>query len=136
MPASKVGRHGLEPRRSLMKKCPQCELEFANGRGLHFHLKSHARNAVEAYTSPGGRRQYLLKTRGHRCENCGLSEWMGQPIPITMEHIDGNSDNNVDSNLKLLCPNCHAQTPTFAGKNKGRFITKRNSYRAQYRMTT
>ena len=59
--------------------------------------------------------------RGHKCEECQLTEWNNEPIPLELEHIDGIKTNNEQSNLKLLCPNCHAQTPTWRGKqNKGR----------------
>lgn len=49
----------------------------------------------------------------HQCEKCGLSEWNKKPIPIELHHIDGNSQNNNLSNLEILCPNCHHQTPNF-----------------------
>lgn len=55
-----------------------------------------------------------------KCNHCGLDQWMGKPIPLELDHIDGNHYNNNLSNLQLLCPNCHAQTPTHAGKNKGK----------------
>jgi len=72
-------------------------------------------------------RSFLLKTRGHRCEVCSLQEWMGSPIPIEMDHIDGNHSNNLLSNLRLLCPNCHAQTDTWKSKNKGKGRFSRSS---------
>ena len=55
-----------------------------------------------------------------KCKECGISkEWNGKPITIELDHIDGNSHNNLLSNLRWLCPNCHSQTPTFKGrKNK------------------
>lgn len=53
------------------------------------------------------------------CSNCGLSEWMGKPITLEIEHIDGNFYNNFEPNLTLLCPNCHSQTDTYKAKNKG-----------------
>lgn len=53
-----------------------------------------------------------------RCENCGLTEWMGKIIPLELHHKDGNHSNNDLDNLQLLCPNCHAQTDTYKGKNK------------------
>lgn len=57
----------------------------------------------------------------HQCQNCGLTEWLGDPIPLELEHIDGNHQNNNLDNLSLLCPNCHAKTPTYRGKNKGSY---------------
>ncbi len=54
----------------------------------------------------------------YKCENCGLTEWLGKPLSLQLDHIDGNHQNNTLSNLKILCPNCHSQTNTFAGKNR------------------
>lgn len=53
----------------------------------------------------------------HKCEDCGLTEWMKQTIPLELHHIDGNRYNNSLSNLKLLCPNCHALTDNYRAKN-------------------
>ncbi|MBK5306008.1 MAG: HNH endonuclease [Frankiaceae bacterium] len=67
-------------------------------------------------------RQRLLREGvfDHRCDCCGLSEWNGQPIPLELDHIDGDRTNNEIENLRLLCPNCHAQTATYRGRNVGR----------------
>jgi len=64
-------------------------------------------------------KKHLLKTRPYQCEECLLSEWKGNPIPLELHHIDGNSENNKKENLKLLCPNCHFFTPTYRSKNIG-----------------
>ena len=53
----------------------------------------------------------------HICEVCGLTEWMNKPIPLEVDHIDGIRNNHILSNLRLICPNCHAQTDTYKGKN-------------------
>lgn len=66
----------------------------------------------------------LLAIRGNRCEQCGLTEWNGQTIPLELHHVDGDTFNNELENLQLLCPNCHAQTDNYCGKNK-----KTNSYK-------
>jgi 5-methylcytosine-specific restriction endonuclease McrA len=52
------------------------------------------------------------------CEICHITEWNGQPITIELDHIDGNRNNHSLENLKMLCPNCHSQTPTFRGKKR------------------
>jgi hypothetical protein len=51
------------------------------------------------------------------CSGCGLDQWLGAPIPLELDHIDGDIENNSIGNLRLLCPNCHALTPTYRGKN-------------------
>lgn len=52
-----------------------------------------------------------------KCENCGITEWMDKPIILQLHHKDGNHNNNILSNLMVLCPNCHSQTDNFAGKS-------------------
>jgi 5-methylcytosine-specific restriction endonuclease McrA len=52
-----------------------------------------------------------------QCEKCGLDEWQGQIIPLELHHFDGNKRNHKIRNLQMLCPNCHAQTDTYCGKN-------------------
>ena len=52
-----------------------------------------------------------------KCEICGITEWMGNPISLQLHHKDGKRTNNQLDNLQILCPNCHSQTDTYAGKN-------------------
>ena len=51
----------------------------------------------------------------NKCENCGISEWNGNPLNCQLHHIDGDPTNNTLENLQILCPNCHAQTDTYSG---------------------
>lgn len=61
-------------------------------------------------------KRYLL-TQDAKCQLCGLTEWQGRSINFEMDHIDGNNKNNMLTNVRLLCPNCHSQTDTWRYRN-------------------
>ena len=67
-------------------------------------------------------KRYLLeqKVLDAVCSECGGTTWRGQPIPLELDHRNGDHRDNELANLRLLCPNCHALTPTYRGKNRGR----------------
>lgn len=113
-------------RKVTLKKCATCgeEKEGRNkncrsciDQGMPWRITNKTNS--EGIKNAGTLRRYLLKTREKICNNCGLSKWLGQNIPLEVDHIDGRADNNKEENLRLLCPNCHAMTPTYKSKNKG-----------------
>lgn len=66
-------------------------------------------------------REFILFSRDYSCESCGWGERHpndGAPL-VQVDHIDGDSQNNDVSNLKVLCPNCHSKTPHHGARNKG-----------------
>ncbi|WP_107705768.1 HNH endonuclease signature motif containing protein [Nocardioides allogilvus] len=66
-------------------------------------------------------RTYLLADQGGRCAICaGGTEWNNLELRFVLDHIDGDSENNHRENLRLICPNCDSQLPTFKARNRGR----------------
>jgi hypothetical protein len=54
----------------------------------------------------------------NKCDQCGLENWNGKHLSMELDHIDGDRTNHNLNNLRMLCPNCHAQTETYRAKNK------------------
>lgn len=75
-------------------------------------------------------KRYLIETEGHACKICEGTTWNEQPIPLVLDHINGNPDDWRVENLRLICPNCDAQTPTYKSKNRG---NGRHSRRQRYK---
>ncbi len=67
-------------------------------------------------------KKYFLEKCNNRCSQCGWNKKNSKSgkVPLEIDHIDGNSENNLENNLRLLCPNCHALTPNFKNFNKGK----------------
>lgn len=116
-----VRRHGKE------RFCVYCGLKTRNKKFCSNKCQkdhewvSEKRKIEESGSAPSVQtsKRYLIETRGHICEICKGSEWMGQPIPLVKDHIDGNPENHSLLNLRVICCNCDAQTPTYKGRNKG-----------------
>lgn len=72
-------------------------------------------------------RTYLIQRLGEKCSRCGWEQRHPRTgrVPVEVEHIDGNFENNRPENLTLLCPNCHSLTETFRALNRGRGRPKR-----------
>lgn len=80
---------------------------------------------IEMYLVEGLKTQsYTLKAKlikkglkECKCESCNMHEWLGKEIPLELHHINGDHYDNRLENLQLLCPNCHALTDNYRGKN-------------------
>lgn len=111
--------------------CKQCSKEFKHGSSSTGTFCSNVcsqlnRREKELQRFLNGEvksrryiKAHLVREHGWVCMICKNAEWQGQPIPLELDHIDGNAGNCLPSNVRNLCPNCHAQTPTHKAKNKG-----------------
>lgn len=73
--------------------------------------------------------RYLREKYGNTCILCGwdrVNQSTGR-VPLEIDHIDGNSENNSESNLQLICPNCHSLTASFRNLNHGNGRTWRRT---------
>lgn len=86
---------------------------------------SHAKSLAEVLSSKSARhwkKRKLVRDGilAYKCAECGIVEWLGRPLALQIDHINGIHDDWRVENLRMLCPNCHSQTPTFAGRNMKR----------------
>lgn len=114
--------------KTIQKKIKELNLDISHFKGqgyLKGKTHNYRKKSIDYYLTENSHHQsYKLKLKlfsegikENKCENCGLTEWLGNSIPLELDHIDGVNTNNTLENLRILCPNCHSQTITYRGKN-------------------
>jgi len=79
-------------------------------------------------------RKYLFDKHGNVCQICNGKEWMGNPIPLLIDHKDGNPENHNIKNIRLICGNCDMLLPTYKSRNRGKGRKyRRDNYRKNKR---
>ncbi len=118
--------------KELVYICNYCKQEFkrryyasrppkyCSNHCQHEERKQNSIKLVEegSIREPSTLRRVLSDLYGYQCSSCSISDWNDQPITLQVDHINGDPGNNKLENLRLLCPNCHSQTPTYKGGNK------------------
>lgn len=87
--------------------------------------KAHTRSDDEVFIEnspetkgPAIARRLVAKGWSYACALCGTSQWMGKPLVLHLDHINGVHNDNRYVNLRLLCPNCHSQTDTYCNRRR------------------
>jgi len=77
---------------------------------------------IVAKNISGHIRRYLIEKFGKKCFLCGWTRInpTTKRVPLEIDHINGNAEDNSEDNLRLICPNCHSLNPTFRNLNKGK----------------
>jgi hypothetical protein len=120
-------------KRSIDRFCLTCKIKIKNKKNAKKYCSHSCQQVAQRkeiwknieegkYVKQHGKtiRDYLFSHREAVCEICKLDMWQNQKIPLDVDHIDGDANNNLPSNLRLICKNCHALTPTFGNKNRGK----------------
>lgn len=103
-----------------------CSIEHFTRKGQKGSASRYAKYSIEeilvensTYTNISKLKQRLINETSiaYKCAICGIDSWLNQSLCLHLDHINGiNNDNRIE-NLRFLCPNCHSQTSTYAGKN-------------------
>jgi Zn finger protein HypA/HybF involved in hydrogenase expression len=89
---------------------------------------------VDSIATGGVAKKYIIKQNlmPYKCEKCNNTGfWMGEPLTLQLDHINGINNDNRLENLRFLCPSCHSQTPTYSGK-KGENAKKKYIQRCNF----
>ena len=98
--------------------CFECSCEYKHKQNYQDFL-NHPEKYCRANYSPRVFKDDILKEQGNKCARCGNPPiHNGQPLVFILDHIDGHASNNRRENLRMICPNCDSQLPTYKSKNK------------------
>jgi hypothetical protein len=134
--------NSVQPKRKrIARECPACKKSFfkpksgsnqvfcsqmCRRKNYEIQISNANRFDLNGQPSPRTVRKFLVATVGNFCALCNQNgqNWCQKPLTLIVDHIDGDAYNWALNNIRLVCPNCDSQLPTFKGRNKGRSTRK------------
>ena len=116
---------GIITGRPTFKFCSnQCQCDYSHNEYIKKWKEGKLNGTVGVATKSTSShiKKYLIEKYEEKCSICGWkarNPTTGQ-IPIEIDHIDGDSNNNAENNLRIVCPNCHSLSSTYKNLNRGR----------------
>ena len=116
---------------TLQRKCKEFNIDTSHFLGQGWNKPEHEcfgnsidlskRLCLQETKKASSKTKEIVLNHGlkeNRCEKCGLTDWMGEPITLHLHHINGNPKDDRIENLQILCPNCHSQTNSYCKREQ------------------
>jgi predicted nucleic acid-binding Zn ribbon protein len=128
-------KHCLNCGKQLLRNHKYCSFKCQNDYQYKEYIKKWKNGEIDSEHKNGlwlssYIKRYIKEKQGHICSICRNTEWNGKPIPLVLDHINGNPYDDSENNLRFVCGNCDMQLPTYKSKNKG---NGRHERRKRYR---
>ena len=117
--------------KNLQKRCEEFGIDTSHFTGQGWNIIKHPkfgngisleeRFVIQKTKKASSKTKEILfnhTLKEKRCERCGLTEWIGEPITFQLHHINGNPKDDRLENLQILCPNCHSQTDSYCKRKE------------------
>ena len=109
--------------------CQTCLIQHRREEKIKSWLETGSTGFTVDTTIRGVIRDYIFEQQNGKCAICGMNNmWNGTELNFVLDHIDGDASNSSRDNLRLVCPNCDSQLPTFKSRNKNSARNKRKEF--------
>jgi len=116
---------GSKPKRSFYKYCSnKCQRTYQYNEYIKRWKLGlvHGDRGIITKNISGHIKRYLIELYGEKCLLChwNIKHSITGKVPLEIDHINGNAEDNREENLRLICPNCHSLSFNFRNLNRGK----------------